>query len=420
MTARRLVFAPCAYNLAETSRMIQIAKAVAAHERGRELFDIRFMSEGGQFEDRIERAGFPLERMEPRITPEKIEYAYKVDKGEALGAVFSPAEVIDKIDHELAWLREVDPVAMVTGSYVTVPVTHRILDVPLVWVVQSTWLEGFFTTGAGMTTDVHPTVVKRIADFGIFELLNLWMRVGLLHPLNKAAKHYGVAGFDTMFDYWRGDLNLVAEPPDFTGADLPDDYHFIGPVIAREDFPLPDEVLDLPRDQPLVYFAMGSSGTPEIVANVLEGFAGEPYRVVAPVQSMLDHVDHVEVPDNVLVTDWLPALEVNRMADLSVIHGGIGTVMTAALAGKPIVGVGMQPEQTANLTAIARHGFAIRVPKSKDPSGPVLDAVHKLLADDDARRRATNYAASLARWDGPTNAADLLVDTYGSDREQER
>jgi hypothetical protein len=414
MTRRALVFAPCAYNLAETTRMLQIAKGVRDVDRRGNAFDVRFMSEGGEFEALIEQAGFPVEPMRPRITPEKIEYAYKVDKGEALGAVFSTEEIIEKIDGELDWLRAVQPVAIVTGSYVTVPVTHRILDVPLVWVVQSTWLEDFFTSGAGMTTDLRPAFVKRIADFGIFELLNLWMRVGLLHPLNKAAKHYGVAGFDTMFEYWRGDLNLVAEPPDLTGAELPDDYHFIGPVIARQDFPIPRAVLDLPHDLPLVYFAMGSSGTPEIVARVVEGFADQPYQVVAPVRSMLGHVDDVHVPDNVLVTDWLPALEVNRMADISVIHGGIGTVMTAALAGKPIVGVGMQPEQTANLAAIARHGFAIRVPKSTDPSDQILEAARRLLADDDAKRAARDYAESLAQWNGPANAARLLVDSYGT------
>ncbi len=71
----------------------------------------------------------------------------------------------------------------------------------------------------------------------------------------------------------------------------------------------------------------------------------------------------MKVPPNVIVTDCLPAHQVNPMADLSLIHGGIGTVMTAALAGIPVVGVGMQPEQVANLTCLVRKGFAIRVSK---------------------------------------------------------
>jgi hypothetical protein len=32
-----------------------------------------FISDGGEFEQLIERHGFPLTRLEPRLTPEKIE-----------------------------------------------------------------------------------------------------------------------------------------------------------------------------------------------------------------------------------------------------------------------------------------------------------------------------------------------------------
>lgn len=94
---------------------------------------------------------------------------------------------------------------------------------------------------------------------------------------------------------------------------------------------MPAEVLNIARDRPLIYFAMGSSGTPEIVARILESFEGKPYRVIAPIRFQMAQVAGARVPSNVLVTDWLPALQVNRMADLAVIHGGIGTVMTAAL-----------------------------------------------------------------------------------------
>ena len=392
MSKRVLVFAPCAYNLAETTRMIQIAKGVSAHDRGGAGFDIRFISEGGDFEYLIQQAGFPVKTLEPRVTPEKVEHLYKLDKAEAMGAAYSRDELIEKIDNELEYLRSIRPVAIVTGSYVTMPLTHKILGVPLVWVVQSTWLEAFFTGGAGMTEDVRFGPLKKLLNFSIFKMIDIWMRISLITPLNKAAAHFGVGGFKTIFEYWRGDLNLVAEPPDFTGAHLSPDYRFIGPVIAREDFPIPAEVLDIPRDRPLIYFAMGSSGTPEIVKKVLESFEGKPYRVIAPVRSLLKSIPNVSVPGNVVLTDWLPAHEVNRMADLSVIHGGIGTIMTAAYAGKPIVGVGMQPEQSSNLAAIERKGFAVRIPKSGDPSKKIHAAIQLLLSDDEAKRKATDFA----------------------------
>ena len=121
----------------------------------------------------------------------------------------------------------------------------------------------------------------------------------------------------------------------------------------------------------------------------------------------------MRIPANVTVTDWLPALEVNRMADLSVIHGGIGTVMTAAYAGKPVIGVGMQPEQDANIACLVRKGFAIRVPKSKDPSRKVQEAIQQLLHDQEARRKAEEFSRIMDKWDGPKMAAELLLEKFG-------
>jgi UDP:flavonoid glycosyltransferase YjiC (YdhE family) len=411
---RALLFAPCAYNLAETTRMIEIAKAVRADPRAAAVFEVRFISEGGDFEHLIERGGFPVEKLQPRITPEKIERAYKLDRGEAIGAAFSVQECIEKIEGERAFIEAIKPAAIVTGSYVTIPVSSRAAGVPLVWVVQTTWLEGFFKHGAGMTDRLRFGPARTIADFAIFELINLWMRIGLLNPLNKAAKHFGVPGFKTMFEYWQGNLNLVAEPPDFTATPLPANYRFVGPIVARQDFPIPQQVSDLPHDQPIVYFAMGSSGAPEIVARIVESFAGRPYRVIAPIRPLLEKLPAMKVPANVIVTDWLPALKVNAMADVAVIHGGIGTVMTAAMAGTPIVGVPMQPEQSSNLAAVARKVFAICVPKSKDPSHAVQHAIAALLEDEVAKRKAQAYAERLTAWDGPARAATILLEEFGA------
>jgi UDP:flavonoid glycosyltransferase YjiC (YdhE family) len=88
--------------------------------------------------------------------------------------------------------------------------------------------------------------------------------------------------------------------------------------------------------------------------------------------------------------------------------------MTAALAGKPVVGVGMQIEQVANLACLERLGFAIRVPKSKDPSHGVQAAVQALLHDESAKAKAAAFAKLVARWDGPRLAADKLFEHYGS------
>ena len=414
MAKKTLLFAPAAFDMAETTRMIEIAKGIVKDPEACQVFNIQFISNGGDLEYLIEDAGFPLERLGPRLTPEKIEFIAKVDKAETFAPAMSPEELIALIDNEIEFLKVIKPVAVVTGTYMTIPVTCRILQIPLVWTIQSTWLEDFFAKGAGMTDGVAIKPIKAVADWFIFLFINFWIKYGFLNPLNKAARHFGVSGYRSIYDYWRGDVNLVAEPAEFSGVKLPPDYYYIGPLIARQDFPIPPEIENIPRDKPVIYFAMGSSGTSEIIANIIKSFKGKPYRVIAPVKSHLAKIPAIEIPENCLVTDWLPAHIVNPLADLSLIHGGIGTVLTAALAGKPVVGIGMQPEQVANLACLVRKGFAIRVPKTKDPSQKVQKAIESLVCNEDAKQKASAFSKVAARWDGPKMAARLLYEKFGN------
>lgn len=94
---------------------------------------------------------------------------------------------------------------------------------------------------------------------------------------------------------------------------------------------------------------------------------------------------NVAVPDNVLLRGWLPAHKVNPMADLSIIHGGQGTVYTTCLAGAPIVGIAFQPEQEGNLQCLVRKGFAIRVKWPELTPEKILVAAWIPLADEAAQ-----------------------------------
>ena len=140
--------------------MVEIAKAIVRHPTANEVFEIHFISDGGEFERLIENHRFSLTRLEPRLTKEKIEHIAKVDRGEKFAPAFTDREMIQRIDNEIACLKELKPAAVVTGSYLTIPVTCRVLQTPLVWVIQSTWLPDFFRHGAGMTDRIRPAPLK--------------------------------------------------------------------------------------------------------------------------------------------------------------------------------------------------------------------------------------------------------------------
>lgn len=49
MSRKILLFAPCAFNLAETSLMVEIAKGVRHHLIASQIFDVHLISDGGEF-----------------------------------------------------------------------------------------------------------------------------------------------------------------------------------------------------------------------------------------------------------------------------------------------------------------------------------------------------------------------------------
>lgn len=394
---KTILFSPAAFNLAETSRCIEVAKAL------KDDFNVVFMSYGGEFENLIEEEGFKLEKIHLRLTPEQIEHFYKVDQGEKFGEMFSQNQIEQYVEAEIRVIKKYQPAAIVTGFDLIASISSRVASTTLIWLTQSTWdLKQMVKLGLGSYTDDFDLPVFRFLP----ECVKIWLTFKMLDvfggvvvkPFNKVAKKYGIKQFDRIEDLWQGDYNLLAEPEGFSGkTEIPSSYHYIGPLIAKINTPVPDEIKNLSKDKPVVYFAMGSSGRTQVIKKILEGFKGQPFNVIAPVKKKLEGLN-IDIPENVLVTGWLPALKASKMADLSVIHGGVGTVMTAALAGRPVVGIGMMYEQEYNIECLVRKGFAMRISRNLLTSEVLNSTIKSLLADEQSKQNAQDYQKIIEKW----------------------
>ncbi len=392
-----LLFSPATYNLAETSRCLEIAKAC------RDDFQIVFMSAGGDFEKLIIEEKFQLENVHPRLTPEKVVHIYKIDQGEKFGAMFSRSEIEQYVASEISIINRYRPAAIITGFDFVANLSGKATNTPIIWISQSTWnMAKMMDLGLGSYPDVIDTSILKILPVGLKKWLAKqmvkWVGRFISKPFNKVARQYNLSSFCTLEDLWQGDYNLLAEPEDFSGnTSLPDNHFYIGPLIADIRTPLPEVIAQIPKDKPLVYFAMGSSGRPKVIKEIIEGFRGQPFYVIAPVQSKIQGLA-VNIPENVFVVGWIPALEISKQADLSVIHGGVGTVMTAALSGKPVVGVGMMYEQEYNLECLVRKGIAVRLQRKSLSPALLNTAILRLLQDGTAQEKARQYQKYIESW----------------------
>ena len=410
---KTVVFAVAGYNLAETGRMLEIAGAC------RDKFDILFLSYGGRYESLIEQQGFILKKMEPRLTDEQLTHVRKALSGETLNTVgyFSAEEMEPRVENEIKLFKEVQPACVLTGWCQSAMISTRVAEVPFVNVLHSTSITEYYEAGLQTWPDRRNFFLLRLLFSE--DQLSRWMSKLVLKlklpakPFNTLAKKYELKEFQNFIEVLEGDYTLLADIPEWVGLkELRPNVRHIGPLPYRSANQIPEIVADIPRDKPVVFFAMGSSGKPELIKKIIEGFNGKPYSVIAPVKAHIENMN-VDVPPNVIVTGFLPAHKVNPMADISVIHGGQNTVMNACISGTPIVGIGMHPEQQANLDACVRKGFAIRLNKKRVTASAVLDSIDELLNNNKARDAVKKFQEELVKWDGPANAAKFLQETFG-------
>ena len=413
MIMKTIIHAVAGYNLAEVGRHIEIAKAC------RGLFNIIFLSYGGKFEHLIEEEGFTLKRMEPRLTQEKLAYVRKALSGETLNTVgyFTAEEMEPRVENEIRFFKETQPACVLTGWCQSVLISARAAKIPFVNVLHSTSITEYYEAGLQSWPDRSGAHFLRW--FLTEEKMNRFTSHLVLKfkvpikSFNKLGNKYGLKDFSNIIHVLEGDYTLMADIPEWVGLPkIRPNLHFVGPLPYKSNQEIPKEIVQMPKDKPIVYFAMGSSGKPQIIADIIKGFKDKPYRVIAPVKAHIKDMK-VDIPENVVLTDFIPAHKVNPMADISVIHGGQNTVMNACLSGTPIVGVGMHVEQQANLDACVRKGFAIRLNKKNITAVLVLAAIDKLLNDAKAKQKVIDFQNELVQWDGPANAAKFLQETFG-------
>lgn len=199
----------------------------------------------------------------------------------------------------------------------------------------------------------------------------------------------------------------------FKQVTLSQNEQFVGPIFAHLDNEIPDEVKLFAEDRskPLVYFAMGSSANFDVLKQVIEYLGGLPIRLIAPIKRHVENKD-VEIPDNMLVTDWLPALVVNQMVDFGIVHGGQGTIQTANRAGMPFLGIGMQAEQSLNIEQSRRYGSALRISRRKLNKKRFQKAVYALIENPEYKEKALELKKEAEQFDGSQYVAEILRNKF--------
>lgn len=310
------------------------------------------------------------------------------------------------VEAELALFDKEDPDLVLGDFRLSLSTSCELASVPLAVTLNAAWTD--YYTVRIRAPEHHP--LTRLFGRRATSMVAPWIKQVVLRvdsrPINRFRREYGLAPRRNIWDIWRGDLNLMVDIPEYAPtAGLPDNFHYVGPIIWEPETTPPGWLARLDPDRPTIYFTMGSTGYARFFERAMAIFAGTDYQCVMTTAGMVEPDD---VPDNFFVTDYAPGSRIMEKSDVVVCQGGNGTIYQAMAHGVPIIGIPTMHDQEFNLDRVADLGLGIHLSELRFRPGHLVDAVAQMVDDPTFRSRATEYREILARYDGPGTAADRI------------
>jgi MGT family glycosyltransferase len=231
---------------------------------------------------------------------------------------------------------------------------------------------------------------------------------GILRSRARLTRHYGKHIFQK--DYLLpvlGGLNIVftAESLQPPSTVIDDTFRFVGPSInpqTRQGDNFPYEQLNR---QPLIYISLGTihHTHTEFFRTAFEAFRDYPGQFVL---STGGQTDIGPIPDNFIVRDYVPQLEILKRADAFVTHGGMNSIHEGLYYGVPLVLIPHQIEQLFNARVVVSHGAGLVI--NNLSADGLRASVDDVLRTPVYRERAQAISQVLHQTGGYLQAADEL------------
>lgn len=183
-------------------------------------------------------------------------------------------------------------------------------------------------------------------------------------------------------------------------------YTFVGPVIGDRShqglWPKPS--------RPLLLVSLGSAYTdrPEFWRDCIEAMHGTGWQTVLATGPHVSAEDLGEIPDDVVVREWVPQLAVLAHASAFVTHAGMGGCSEGLWHGVPMVAVPQAVDQFGNAARIAELGVGEELPAAEVTGQRLREAVLRVASSDEVAQRCAQQQALARAAGGAAQAADVV------------
>lgn len=415
----------------EATRSIEIMKSVAENAPGGYTVRALFFTHGSKFDKKVLDNGFELYKVSPQLEGDGFLSALKTSTTNIVG---DKSLAVELMKGEIEALKSCRPDIVLHGFWpfagiarkMVLPVIPSVcfLPLPLEKTLMTTCLMRDIPDQIKLLTFLPEKLRRKIVSSmpkSFFNKIPLMKQINIIYAANECGwKGEQISSF---FDMLKADLTIVNDFPFFyKDVPIPENFVITGPLYSQAakgesvDPAIQKIFHKDTENQVNIFCTMGSSGKKEFLTEAVKAIVslpGEHYhaavlvpKAVCPIE---DIAQLVKGKPNIYITDkFVPAKLVNALADITICHGGQGTVQTALKSGTPIIGFGMQPEQQINLDHVMLNGAGIRIPSPRFNSRNILKAIRKVSGNSSYRENSKRLGGMMSDENSSKDTADAI------------
>lgn len=191
------------------------------------------------------------------------------------------------------------------------------------------------------------------------------------------------------------------------GESFDEHFCFVGPSILERTGKMDFELV---TDKKIIYISMGTINDKcmDFYRMCIDAFCNRDCMVILSVGTKTDIAALGNIPDNFIVRNFVPQLEVLKKADVFISHGGLNSVSEAIYYGVPVISIPLandQPMVTGRLVAL---GAGIGLKPEEVTEDVLIEAVTTILSSPDYKSSCNSIRSSFLEAGGYKAAVECI------------
>lgn len=198
---------------------------------------------------------------------------------------------------------------------------------------------------------------------------------------------------------------------DFESSYWPPQFHHTGPFHDGAGRIAADFPWERLTGEPLIYASMGTlmNGLADVYRTIIAATAQRKgVQLVLSIGDQLDPEQIGPLPNNTILVQRAPQLELLKRASVCITHAGLNTVLESLTQGVPLVAIPVTVDQPGVAARIAEKKTGRFVPLKELNISRLSLLLDDVLNDPSYRDNARYIQEVIAKTDGLSEAADLL------------